>query len=108
MESNGTQRIPPAASQDYPYLPANGGIEVRNGSRRFNRPLYSTVPRPERRLAMRTALAGVRERLAAADTLGQVARTIVAQASAAAARRTAAIGLFPVGAAASDPLKDGG
>ena len=69
---------------------------------------WDLVSRPERRLAMRTALAGVRERLAAADTLGQVARTIVAQASAAAARRTAAIGLFPVGAAASDPLKDGG
>ncbi|MFO1530205.1 MAG: hypothetical protein U1F77_10880 [Kiritimatiellia bacterium] len=30
----------------------NGGVEIQNGERRFNRPLYSSVDRPERLIAM--------------------------------------------------------
>jgi len=68
---------------------------------------WDLVSRPERRQSMRTALAGMRERLSQADTLGQVARAVVAEAAAAAGRQSQVVGLFPVGAAASDPLKDG-
>jgi len=38
--------------QDYMYRPVNGGIEIRNGEGRFNRPLYSTVPRQDRLVAL--------------------------------------------------------
>lgn len=38
--------------EDYPYRPVDGGIEIRNGARRFNRPLYSTVERPDRLVAL--------------------------------------------------------
>ncbi|MFO1523710.1 MAG: hypothetical protein U1G05_17110 [Kiritimatiellia bacterium] len=36
----------------YAYRPVNGGVEIQNGERRFNRPLYSSVDRPERLIAM--------------------------------------------------------
>ena len=38
--------------QNYMYRPVNGGIEIRNGVSRFNRPLYSTVPRQDRLVAL--------------------------------------------------------
>ncbi len=40
------------ATRDYAYQPVDGGIEIQNGERRFNRPLYSSVDRPERLIAM--------------------------------------------------------
>lgn len=36
----------------YPYKPVNGGIEISNGQRRFNRLLYTSVERPYRLVAM--------------------------------------------------------
>ena len=36
----------------YAYQPVDGGVEIQNGERRFNRPLYSSVDRPERLIAM--------------------------------------------------------
>ena len=40
------------AAREYAYQPVDGGIEIRNGARRFNRPLYSSVERPERLIAL--------------------------------------------------------
>ncbi len=40
------------AAKEYPYQPVDGGIEIRNGERRFNRPLYSSVDRPDRLIAL--------------------------------------------------------
>ena len=39
-------------TQEYMYHPVQGGIEIRNGERRFNRPLYSSVGRPHRLIAL--------------------------------------------------------
>ncbi|HEX5791208.1 MAG TPA: hypothetical protein VFY13_08635, partial [Luteolibacter sp.] len=47
-EGAGEQTEAPA----YDYEPAGSAIEARDGSRRFNRPLYSTVERPWRMIAM--------------------------------------------------------
>ncbi len=50
--SGETRQQLPAGNQHYPYRPVDGGIEIHNGTRRFNRPLYSTVSRPRRLIAM--------------------------------------------------------
>ncbi len=39
-------------TQTYPYQPARGGIEICDGGRRFNRPLYSSVTRSSRLIAL--------------------------------------------------------
>ena len=41
-----------SAAAPYPYQPVNGGVEIQNGARRFNRPLYSSVDRPDRLIAL--------------------------------------------------------
>ncbi len=38
--------------QPYVYRPANGGIEILNGERLFNRPLYSTAPGSQRLIVL--------------------------------------------------------
>ena len=42
----------PTARPSYDYQPVQSGIEIRDGSRRFNRPLYSSVERPWRVIAL--------------------------------------------------------
>ena len=39
-------------ARTYPYQPVDGGVEIQNGGRRFNRPLYSSVDRPDRLIAL--------------------------------------------------------
>ena len=39
-------------TREYAYRPVDGGIEIQNGERRFNRPLYSSVDRPDRLIAL--------------------------------------------------------
>ena len=43
---------PAPLKQEYMYRSVNGGIEIHNGERRFNRPLYSTVQRRHRLIAL--------------------------------------------------------
>ncbi len=43
---------PAWSGADYRYRAVDGGIEAWNGTRRFNRPLYSTVPRPDRQITL--------------------------------------------------------
>ena len=43
---------PEAAKKEHIYRPTPEGIEIENGTGRFNRPLYSSVDRPWRQIAM--------------------------------------------------------
>lgn len=52
MNSVGLAAEAPTANPSYDYQPVRSGIEIRDGSRGFNRPLYSSVERPWRLIAL--------------------------------------------------------
>ncbi len=52
LRENVTKTNRTSVEQHYMYRPANGGIEIHNGNGRFNQPLYTSVERPYRIVAL--------------------------------------------------------